>query len=196
MKKRIFACFTLALFAVMTLLSFTACGNDKGIDGVSLSAYLNNVEYNTDSNYSYVSVGIDAYNRNEECAVASFRYKLLFMDINNRVIAERQLTYDYEIAANGSNYFSVEFGETFAGAQSVITGEVYSVRVAPVTMELEDADTGWGFWHWAGLVGAIFFGLGAIGGIFMILDYDDEGWGALIGCGIISIILIILITVL
>ena len=195
MKKRIFACFTLALFAAMLLLSFTACGNDKGIDGVSLSAYLNNVEYDTDSNYSYVSVGIDAYNRNSECDVASFRYKLIFTDVSGRVLAERQLSHNSTLSANSSYYITADF-DTSYGDSSAIPGEVYSVRVVPVTMELEDADTGWGFWHWAGLVGAIFFGLGAIGGIFMILDYDDEGWGALIGCGIISIILIILITVL
>ena len=33
------------------------------------------------------------------------------------------------------------------------------VSAVPVSMELENVDDGWGFWHWLGLVAAIILGL-------------------------------------
>lgn len=197
MRKRIFAIILLALWGVASLLALTSCGKDQGLDGVRLESYVNYLDYDEDLDRSYVTVALSAYNTNEERSVFAFRYRVVFLGSGGEELERRELSYSGEITPGNSAYLSLDFGSHAVGEMATVQGEVVSVRISPVSMELEDEDEGWNFWHWLGLAGAIFMGFGVLGGIIMLVDEgDDDGWVAIGVCGVICAVLVILIIVL
>ena len=154
MKRKIFSALLLLLLCFTHLFLLTSCGKDKGIEGVELNAYPTYCEYNELTGLYDVYVRVEMHNSNPDAAVCGFDYKLNFYDSNGSFIASR--TFEYNYTLDKETYDSVVLN--FASGNGFPT-EVASVSAVPVSMELEDVDDGWGFWHWLGLVAVIILGL-------------------------------------
>lgn len=214
MKKRLSSFIGLLILLLSLSLSLVGCGSDESVKGVSISAYCNNIEYDSAKNRSDVWMDFTVRNNNSNCCIEQFVYCVRFYDVNNNLLEARERNYTSPLEAGETVSFELLFSEGHIGNIDGIYGNVAYVSVVPVSMELGAAtpdddkpvftDTStWGIGAW---IWVIIAGIFAFGGVFDIIcavvefvDWGDidseEGWGMLIG-GIICIVLTVVILVL
>ena len=168
MKKRVLSLILLSLLCITFVLSLASCGKDKGIEGVEINAHKNSSTYNAMTQLYDVSVSVNMHNSNPDAAVCGFDYRIDFYDGNGVCIASRTFEYNYTLDKEHSDSLVVKL----EGSNGLM-GDVSYVSAVPVSMELENVNDGWGFWHWFGLGAVIILALLFVACVFGCVSSEE-----------------------